>query len=91
MHIPLPATVDAKLTTAPIEPGASGFIDPEFIRIPDVERFSGVKRGHAYALIKEGKIKSVCLRKPGAKTGVRLVHLQSLRDYLAKHMEGGKQ
>ena len=86
MQTRINATADAKPTAAPIEPGASGSIDPEFIRIPDVERFSGVKRGHAYALIKEGKIKSVCLRKPGAKTGVRLVHLQSLRAYLNSNL-----
>lgn len=76
------ATADAKLTAAPIESGASDSIIPEFGRLRDVERGWGIKRGHAYALIKEGKIKSVCLRKPGAKTGVRLVHLQSLRNYL---------
>ena len=86
MGTPTNATVDAKLTTAPVEPGASGSIVPEFIRIPDVERFSGVKRGHTYALINAGLIKSVCLRKPGAKTGVRLVHLQSLRDYLNSNL-----
>ena len=83
---PKNANAAATYTASPIEPGASGSIDPEFIRIPDVERFSGVKRGHAYALINAGLIKSVCLRKPGAKTGVRLVHLQSLRDYLNSNL-----
>jgi hypothetical protein len=90
MHTHTNATVDAKLTTAPIEPGASGSVTSEFLRVPDVEKIFGIKRGHCYALISAGLIKSVCLRRFGAKTGVRLVHLQSLRDYLAKHMEGGK-
>ena len=82
------ATADAQLTAAPIEPGASGSLPIEFCRIPDLERLLGVKRGMAYFLIKENKIKSVCLRKPGAKTGVRLVHLQSVRDYLNRFMQG---
>ena len=82
------ATAGAK-TAAPIEPGASGSIPVEFVRIPDLERLLGVKRGMAYFLIKEQKIRSCCLRKPGAKTGVRLVHLQSVRDYLNRFMEGG--
>jgi len=46
------------------------------------------KRGFTYQLINSGKIKSVCLRKPGARTGCRLIHLQSVRDYLTAQMEG---
>ena len=80
------ATACATHTAAPIEPGANGSIIPEFIRVPDVERTFGIKRGHCYALIGAGAVKSVCLRKPGAKTGVRLVHFQSVRDYLAKQL-----
>ena len=91
MHIPLHATVDAKLTTAPIEPGASGSVTSEFLRVPDVEKIFGIKRGHCYALIGAGAVKSVCLRKPGAKTGVRLIHTQSIREHLTKNMEGAKQ
>ena len=63
-----------------------GSTTPEFIRVPDVEKMFGIKRGHCYALIGAGALKSVCLRKPGAKTGVRLVHFQSVRDYLAKQL-----
>lgn len=59
---------------------------PEFIRVPDVEKTFGIKRGHCYALIGAGAVKSVCLRKPGAKTGVRLVHFQSVRDYLNRQL-----
>lgn len=86
MSIPLSATADAQLTAAPIEPGETGSATPEFIRVPDVERVFGIKRGHCYALINAGAVKSVCLRKPGAKTGVRLVHFQSVRDYLHRQL-----
>ena len=80
------ATADATLTAASIESGASDSIIPEFIRVPDVEKIFGIKRGHCYALIGAGAVKSVCLRKPGAKTGVRLIHAQSIRQHLAKHL-----
>jgi len=80
-------TVDANKTTAPVEPGAVG--SPEFGRIPDVQRLFGLKRGYVYLLLNEGKIKSVCLRKRGAKTGVRLIHLQSVRDFLQANLENG--
>lgn len=84
----------ANLTSAPIEPGASGSclnineraaaaaLLPEFARVPDLEPLFGLKRGIAYQGIKEGWFKSVCLRKPGAKTGVRLVHVASVRAWL---------
>lgn len=80
------ATADAKLTAAPIEPGASGSVLPEYGRIPDVERLFGVKRGLCFRHIANGNFRSVCLRKPGAKTGVRLIHLQSVRDWLNKQL-----
>lgn len=59
---------------------------PEFIRVPDVEKIFGIKRGHLYALIAAGAVRSVCLRRPGSKTGVRLVHFQSVRDYLNRQL-----
>ena len=63
-----------------------GSTPPEFIRVPDVEKVFGIKRGHCYALIGAGAVKSVCLRKPGAKTGVRLVSYQSVREYLNRQL-----
>ena len=82
------ATADAKLTAAPIETGASVSILPEFGRIPDVERIFGIKRGLCYQLISADPpaFKSVCIRKKGAKTGVRLVHLASVRAWLNKQL-----
>ena len=79
---PKRATADAILTAAPIEPCGSGSNLPEFGRTPDVERLFGVKRGLCYRYIGDGTFKSVCIRKPGAKTGIRLVHLGSVRDWL---------
>ena len=77
----------AHLTSQPIEPGDIGSILPEFGRIADVERMFGVKRGILYRLIQAKKIKSCCIRKPGAKTGVRLVHLASVRELLTSNLE----
>ncbi len=89
-HQPTPArTTGAGTTVAPIAPGDCGAALPEFGRLADVQRLFGLKRGFTYELINSGKIKSVCLRKPGAKTGCRLIHLQSVRDYLMAQMEGG--
>jgi hypothetical protein len=76
-----------KFTTAPVEARQS--IDAEWWRLPAVERFTGLKRGHVYELIKSGAIRSVVLRRPGAKTGVRLVHAESLRGYLNGILEIG--
>ena len=78
----------AETTAATIAPAACGGALPEFGRMADVQRLFGLKRGFCYQLINSGKIKSVCLRKPGARTGCRLIHLQSVRDFLMKQMIG---
>ncbi len=82
-------TTGAETTVGPIAPGNCGAALPEFGRFADVQRLFGLKRGFTYQLINEGKIRSVSLRKPGAKAGCRLIHLQSVRDYLTAHLDGG--
>jgi hypothetical protein len=82
--------VTANTTAAPIAPGDCGAALPEFGRVSDIQRLFGLKRGYLYTLINSGTVKSVSLRQRGAKTGVRLIHLQSVRDYLYGQLDGGK-
>ena len=60
----------------------TSFIEPEFLRVKDVEKMFGLKRGKLYALIREGAVisKSLCTR--GTIRGVRLVSVDSLRNYI---------
>lgn len=60
---------------------------PEFGRVQDVQKLFGIKRGILYRWISDGKVKSVCLREPGNKLGVRLIHLASVRDYITQQMQ----
>ena len=80
------ATVAPTHTTAPLEPGEVGKLVAEFGRVGDIERVFGIKRGICYQRIASGDFKSVCLRKPGAKTGVRLISISSVRDWLNKQL-----
>lgn len=73
---------------------------PEFIRTPKggLEPFTGLSRAKLYELITPNKangfkapVKSVCLRKAGAIKGTRLIHLQSLLDYLHSNAGGGEK
>ena len=80
------APLAQNLTAAPIEPGASGSVLPEFGRVGDVERIFAVKRGLTYRAIKNGDIKSLVIREKGKKTGARLIQLQSVRDWLNKQL-----
>ena len=50
---------------------------------------TGLTRPFFYDLIKKGKIKTACLRKPGALRGVRLVWLPSVSAYVEKFASGG--
>ena len=52
---------------------------------------SGLGRGVIYGLINAGAIKSASLRKPGCRTGVRLVWLPSLLAYIERHAVGPVQ
>ncbi|MBI5685540.1 MAG: hypothetical protein HZC54_10695 [Verrucomicrobia bacterium] len=84
------AAAGAKTPVAPVGAGAVASEPVEFGRVQDIERFFGIKRGLCYQLIRDGKIGSVCLRrKPDAKTGIRLINLRSVREFLARQTEGG--
>src|ERR1035437_7842294 len=69
-----------QLTTAPVEPGTVG--SPEFCRPADCRRLFGIGRSYVYQLIQSGDVRSVSVRKRGAKTGIRLLDVQSVRQYL---------
>lgn len=65
---------------------------PEFIRLPKPgqhEPWTGLTRSCLNSLVLPTRennfrppVKSISLRKPGTARGVRLIHLQSLMDYL---------
>jgi len=63
----------------------------EWMRLPTRGRdpVFGLTRPWYYQKIKEGAIRSACLRQRGALTGVRLVNVASVRAYIEKHIEGG--
>lgn len=71
-------------TTAPVRADATAGGAPEFGRWRDVERLYGIKRGSAYNLLADDKIRGVLLRVRGQKSGVRLFDLASVRDYIRR-------
>jgi len=42
----------------------------------------GIGRSYTYQLIASGAIRSTCLRQRGKRTGVRLIDVASVREYL---------
>ncbi len=64
----------------------------EWARIPKTgETLEGLFRTQLFALIKTGAVKSAAIKAPGAaRTGMRLIHLPSLRQWSANHAEGGE-
>jgi hypothetical protein len=51
--------------------------------------YTGLSRTALYELVQRsgGRIKSVLLKKPGRLRGIRLIHLQSLQNYLSRLAE----
>ncbi len=68
-------------TTALVE--ASTALEAEWVDLPGLERKFGLRRSSAYALISEGAIRSVVLRRRGTIKGKRLVDCESVRAFLA--------
>jgi hypothetical protein len=63
---------------------------PEFIRLPKPSTlcpWTGLSRTKLWQLLESSNVKTVCLRRPGAMKGARLVHLDSLLSYLHAHAE----
>lgn len=68
-------TTTPPLTTVPVE----------YLRVSDAcQRFS-VSRSWLYERIKEGVIKSHCLRKEGNDRGARRINAESLRLFIESH------
>jgi hypothetical protein len=57
-------------------------LTPEFAPIRVTSALFGLSRTMIFSLLAKGRIKSVHHKEPGTKKGVRLIELQSVRDYL---------
>jgi hypothetical protein len=63
--------------------------DPEFVDCKGLESGWGIKRSLAYALLSDGAIRGVSLRRRGQLRGKRLFDVASVRDFLRKQMQEG--
>ena len=61
---------------------ASGTFVPEWADAQGTKVIFGFSRSHLYQLVKEGKIKSACIRRRGALRGRRLFNCESIRAFL---------
>ena len=57
-------------------------LQPEYATVRTTTALFGVPRTELFRLIAEDKVRSIHYRKEGARKGVRLIHLGSLRTYL---------
>jgi hypothetical protein len=62
--------------------GACSPIQPEWLRLPDAIRVSGIGRSTLYSLLGSGSVKSALIRKRGCQRGIRLISADSLRAYI---------
>ena len=74
-------------TTAPVQ--ASPANDAEFADARGIEVRFGLKRSLLYALLGDGSIRGVSLRRRGQLRGKRLFDVASVRDFLRQQMQEG--
>jgi hypothetical protein len=72
-------------TVAPV--AASPVNDAEFVDAPGLQNRFGIKRSLAYALLADGAIKGVSLRRRGQIRGKRLFDVASVRAFLRSRMD----
>jgi hypothetical protein len=77
-------------TDAPCPSGEDKY-PARWIRVPTRGHcpHAGLSRAAYYELIKDGKIRSASVRRPGALRGMRLVWLPSVMAYLDRFATGG--
>jgi hypothetical protein len=61
---------------------AAGAVQPEWLRVNDAVMMFGLSRPHLFRAIVQDRVKSVHIKNPGAKKGIRLIETQSLRNYI---------
>ena len=64
------------------------FEEIEYGRFDELQRRFGIRRSLAYELINAGKIKSVAVKKKGARSGIRLIDFGSVREFLRAEPNG---
>jgi hypothetical protein len=74
---------------APVQ--ASLASDPEFLDAAGLQARFGIKRSLAYALLGDGVIKGVSLRRRGQSRGKRLFSVDSVRRFLNSRIEAEGQ
>lgn len=75
-------------TTDPIA-AADTMPEPEWIRVKQAVRWSGMSQTKIYSLMAARKFKHVTLRERGESRGTRLVSFPSFRAFLESMAEGG--
>jgi hypothetical protein len=70
-------------------PATQDFI-PQYADSKGLARITGLTRSHAYLLASEGKIESVCIRRPGSTRGKRLWHIPSVLAFFETCKEGAR-
>ena len=75
-------TIVAKFLNGPAAASQIESSVAEFLRVPAAAQFSGLSRSHIYELVKSGEIRSSCIRRRGALRGVRLIHRDSLTNFI---------
>ena len=78
--------------TVPVSeaPAGASHLDPEFVDVPGLQTLFGIKRSLAYALLADGKIEGVSLRRRNQIRGKRLFKVDSVRAFLRSQMDAGR-
>jgi hypothetical protein len=72
-------------TVATVAPGRCTDVMPEFVRPADAVRLYGVGKSTLADWIARGWVKSHLVRRPGNRSGCRLISTASLKSFIESH------
>jgi len=66
-----------------MSPNVATLREAEFVDLSDLKSGWGIGRNLCYDLLKDGKLRSINLRREGLVRGKRLIEVRSVREFLA--------
>jgi hypothetical protein len=73
------------------KPESEPALKPEWIRIPEAVRLSGISRSKIYELMNAGRIRNSSFAEEGQTKGTRLISYSSLMGLIESRATGGEE
>lgn len=79
------------IASSSTKPESTSALKPEWIRIPEAVRLSGLSRSKIYELMNAGLLRNASFAEEGQSKGTRLISYRSLMHLIESRATGGEE